>query len=158
MAKRTRAQKIADKTTMDIFPGPNKASADKEIAEYAKDLELIESYDDDAMRAKTFNTRETLKTKGQNRGRKKRLSTKPVAPVAPPTIKKGGGRGDGTAELMELHTGGRNKERLKNELIDSFLDMSQKVLSKGKGISKPRAFNNGGAVMSGRGPKFKGIK
>lgn len=23
---------------------------------------------------------------------------------------------------------------------------------------KPRAFNNGGAVMSGRGPKFKGIK
>ena len=22
---------------------------------------------------------------------------------------------------------------------------------------KPRAFNNGGAVMSGRGPKFKGI-
>jgi len=70
-------------------------------------------------------------------------------------FKKGGGRGDGTAELMELHTGGRNKERIKNELIDSFLDMSKKVRSKAKG-GTVRAFNNGGAVMSGRGPKFKG--
>jgi len=26
-----------------------------------------------------------------------------------------------------------------------------------KSRGKPRAFNNGGAVMSGRGPKFKGI-
>mgnify|MGYP003653402544 CR=1 FL=1 len=35
-------------------------------------------------------------------------------------------------------------------------DLVEKELGKGKG--KPRAFNNGGAVMSGRGPKFKGIK
>ena len=34
-------------------------------------------------------------------------------------------------------------------------DLLEKELGKGKG--KPRAFNNGGAVMSGRGPKFKGI-
>ena len=33
-------------------------------------------------------------------------------------------------------------------------DLLEKELGKGKG--KPRAFNNGGAVMSGRGPKFKG--
>ena len=169
MADRTRAQKIADKTTDDIYPGPNKASADKEIAEYAKDLELIESYDDDAMRAKTFNTRETLKTKGQNRGRSKGFSKDPkltqresaaVAAAAEAALRKanktGGGRGDGTAELMELHTGGRNKERIKNELIDSFLDASKKVRSKAKG-GTVRDFNNGGAVMSGRGPKFKGI-
>jgi len=31
------------------------------------------------------------------------------------------------------------------------------VISKAKGGSV-RAFNNGGAVMSGRGPKFKGVK
>jgi len=71
---------------------------------------------------------------------------------------KSSGRGDGMAELMDLHENGRDKERIKKELTDSFLDMSKKVRSKGEGISKPRAFNNGGAVMSGRGPKFKGIK
>ena len=55
--KRSISQKISDKTTMDIFPGKNKAEADKEIAEYAKDVELIKRYGDDAMRSKTFNTR-----------------------------------------------------------------------------------------------------
>ena len=55
--KRLLSQRISDKTTMDNFPGSNKASADKEISEYAKDVELIKRYGDDAMRSKTFNTR-----------------------------------------------------------------------------------------------------
>jgi len=36
-------------------------------------------------------------------------------------------------------------------------DLVEKELGKGISKKKPRAFNNGGAVMSGRGPKFKGI-
>ena len=66
--KRLLSQRISDKTTMDIYPGPNKASADKEISEYSKDVELIKRYGDDAMRAKTFNTRK--KPKPQGRGGK----------------------------------------------------------------------------------------
>jgi len=160
MAERTRAQKISDKTTMDIYPGPTKASAEKEIAEYAKDVELIKSYDDDAMRAKTFNTRETLKTKGQNRGRSKGFSKDPKltqresAAAAAAALRKanktGGGRGDGTAELMELHTGGRKKERIRQELVDSFTQASKEVRNRGK-KGPGKRYMNGGMVMSNRG-------
>jgi hypothetical protein len=69
---------------------------------------------------------------------------------------KSSGRGDGMAELMDLHENGRNKERIKNELIDSFLDMSKKVRSKAEGGSV-KNYKNGGAVMKGRGGSFKGI-
>jgi hypothetical protein len=64
--KRLLSQRISDKTTMDNYPGPNKESADKEISEYSKDVELIKRYGDDAMRSKTFNTRK----KPQGRGGK----------------------------------------------------------------------------------------
>ena len=69
---------------------------------------------------------------------------------------KSSGRGDGMAELMDLHENGRNKERIKNELIDSFLDMSKKVRSKAEG-GAVKNYKNGGAVMKGRGGSFKGI-
>ena len=50
--------------------------------------------------------------------------------------KKGSGRGSGTAELMELHTGGRKKERIKKELNDSFIDASKSVRNRLKRKSK----------------------
>ena len=50
--------------------------------------------------------------------------------------KKGSGRGSGTAELMELHTGGRKKERIKKELNDSFIDASKSARNRGKTKSK----------------------
>ena len=55
-------------------------------------------------------------------------------------------------QLMEsLGTDGlKPTSKIKKDISD----LVEKEL--GKGISKPRAFNNGGAVMSGRGPKFKG--
>ena len=121
--KRSISQKISDKTTMDIFPGKNKAEADKEIAEYAKDVELIKRYGDDAMRSKTFNTRKQ------------------------PEKKDRGG-------VYRATTGAEDKASKKKK----FLKKPEKpVIKKAKGGSV-RAFNNGGAVMSGRGPKFKGIK
>tara|TARA_R110000737_G_scaffold254667_1_gene263961 strand:- start:2 stop:424 length:423 start_codon:yes stop_codon:yes gene_type:complete len=50
--------------------------------------------------------------------------------------KKSSGRGSGTAELMELHTGGRKKERIRKELNDSFIDAAQSVRNRGKTKSK----------------------
>jgi len=46
------------------------------------------------------------------------------------TVTKGG-RGDGTAELMEIHTGGRKKERVKKELVDGLLGMAREARSRG---------------------------
>ena len=73
-------------------------------------------------------------------------------------FKKGSGRGDGTAELMELHTGGREKEKIKKELVDSFIDASESVRKRGvtkkaKGgmIGGKKRYMNGGMVMSNRG-------
>jgi len=120
--KRSISQKISDKTTMDIFPGKNKAEADKEIAEYAKDVELIKRYGDDAMRSKTFNTRKQ--------------------PEKTPGL--GVYRATTTAE---------DKASKKKK----FLKKPEKPVKKKAKGGSVRAFNNGGAVMSGRGPKFKGI-
>jgi len=157
MAKRTRAQKISDKTTMDIYPGPTKASAEKEIAEYAKDVELIKLYGDDAMRAKTFNTRETLKTKGQNRGRKykpftgeTKLTPREEAAAAARNAKiTGGGRGDGNAERLSLI----RKELIKNKTLDKDGNFTKSLVSKAKGgmIGGKKRYMNGGMVMSNRG-------
>ena len=121
--KRSISQKISDKTTMDIFPGKNKAEADKEIAEYAKDVELIKRYGDDAMRSKTFNTRKQPEKKGK-----------------------------GIDGVYRATTAAEDKASKKKKLLKK-----EKPVKKAKGGSV-RAFNNGGAVMSGRGPKFKGIK
>jgi hypothetical protein len=69
---------------------------------------------------------------------------------------KSSGRGDGGAEQLFLI----RKELREKGLIDkdnNFINRKVgKKLGKAKGGSV-RAFNNGGAVMSGRGPKFKGI-
>ena len=125
--KRSISQKISDKTTMDIFPGKNKAEADKEIAEYAKDVELIKRYGDDAMRSKTFNTRKQPEKKD-----------------------KGG--------VYRATTAAEDKASKKKKFLEKVGGTPEKpVIRKAKGGSV-RAFNNGGAVMSGRGPKFKGIK
>ena len=155
MAKRTRAQKISDKTTTDIYPGPTKASAEKEIAEYAKDVELIKLYGDDAMRAKTFNTRETLKTKGQNRGRSKplsketKLTPREEAAAAARNAKiTGSGRGDGNAERLSLI----RKELIKNKTLDKDGNFTRSLVSKAKGgMIGGKRYMNGGMVMSGRG-------
>jgi len=45
--------------------------------------------------------------------------------------------------------------RKKADITIDQIDESVRVLIK-KNKTKPRAFNNGGAVMKGRGPKFKG--
>ena len=60
--KRLLSQKISDKTTTDIY---EKTPTDKEISEYAKDVELIKRYGDDAMKSKTFNTRKKPKPSGR---------------------------------------------------------------------------------------------
>ena len=129
--KRSISQKISDKTTMDIFPGKNKAEADKEIAEYAKDVELIKLYGDDAMRSKTFNTRKQPEKKG---------------------------KGKGIDGVYRATTAAEDKASKKKKFLEKVGGTPEKpVIRKAKGGSV-RAFNNGGAVMSGRGPKFKGIK
>ena len=46
------------------------------------------------------------------------------------------GRGTGSAELMELHTGGRKKEGIKKKLINSFLDASNSVKNRLKKKTK----------------------
>jgi trehalose-6-phosphatase len=47
--------------------------------------------------------------------------------------------------------------QMSNYLKQFLSDDEQKgKISKSKGKGKPRAFKNGGAVMNGRGPKFKG--
>ena len=50
--------------------------------------------------------------------------------------KKSSGRGSGTAELMELHTGGRKKERVKQELIAGMLATVDKMKPKRKKSKK----------------------
>jgi len=50
--------------------------------------------------------------------------------------KKSSGRGSGTAELMELHTGGRKKERVKQELIAGMLTTVDKMKPKRKKSKK----------------------
>ena len=62
------------------------------------------------------------------------------------------GRGDGDAERLSLI----RKELIKNKTLDKDGNFTRRTVGKAKGGSV-RAFNNGGAVMSGRGPKFKGI-
>ena len=87
--KRLLSQRISDKTTMDNYPGPNKESGDKEISEYAKDVELIKRYGDDAMKSKTFNTRKKPKPSGRYMNKPKLINAGASRPATQSGTPKG---------------------------------------------------------------------
>jgi hypothetical protein len=71
---------------------------------------------------------------------------------------KSSGRGDGMAELMDLHENGRKKETIRKGLELAFTGAhSLKPFNKAEG-GAVKNYKNGGAVMKGRGGSFKGIK
>jgi hypothetical protein len=66
---------------------------------------------------------------------------------------KSSGRGDGMAELMDLHENGRKKETIRKGLELAFTGAhSLKPFKKAKGgMISTKRYMNGGMVMSGRG-------
>ena len=84
--KRLLSQKISDKTTTDIY---EKTPTDKEISEYAKDVELIKRYGDDAMKSKTFNTRKKPKPSGRYMNKPKLINAGASRPATQNSTPKG---------------------------------------------------------------------